>query len=129
MDNFSYNEFIKFFFDRPDSGADDNQCFFQDDFEDPTYAPTSPLRNKTLIMNYICMAFREIEYISITYSERQFYCGWQYIIDWACGGPYRHYFFLTKCQFRLEWMLFRLCMRSSKKFLPRFVPIFQNQTI
>lgn len=92
MDNFSFYDFIKFFFDRPDYGAD-KQWFFQDDFEDPTYDFTSPLRNRTLVMNYICMAFREIEDLSGTYSERQFFFGWQYIIDWACGGSYRHYFF------------------------------------
>lgn len=91
MDNFSYQDFIRFFFDKPD--YTDKQWFFQDDYEDPTFDFSNPLCNKTLVMNYICMAFQDIENISKTFSEKKFFFGWQYIIDWSCGGSFRYYFF------------------------------------
>jgi hypothetical protein len=92
MGSFSYQKFVKFFFDRPDCGTD-KPWFFRDDFEDPTFDFSSPLCNKTLFIHYVCIAFRDIENLSRIFSERQFFFGLQYIIDWSCGGPYKYYFF------------------------------------
>jgi hypothetical protein len=92
MESFTYSDFIKYFFDRPDQGKNE-KWFFQEDYEDPVYNPDDPLSNKTLFIRYFCMAFQEIEKLSKAFSEKQFFCGLQYMIDSNCGGSFPEYFF------------------------------------
>ena len=97
MDTFTYQDFVNFFFERHEF-EDGKQWFFQPNFEDPTFDFSSPQSDKAQMVSYFKIAFNEIEALSKKFSERQFYCGIQYIIDNSVS-PYSHYFLSDEVPF------------------------------